>query len=275
MIAFLLVTLSAWSHLCALSPPPPPTPRPTTEIKQNAGDTDATVSNPTPVTAGVIDGRDHANHQSDTRDEESSANWTIAWLTGVLAFAALVQIGVTIVQAYFMRRGISVSLKAARAAQDSARIAKKAVDLAEHNTATTERAIILIESVVAGPQTGLAFPYLAANSVLIFTLKNYGATVAYSVNVTGKVSSADGSLEINGAQGVPLAPQGSNQWITKSLLTQIPPDEIKRINAAERPFTYHVDVTYDDAFGNSHEYEQEGQFIAVIRGFVTGSSTSN
>lgn len=84
------------------SQPPPPTPLPTAEIKQQTGETHTPVTKPTAETAGAIKNCYHANSQGDTSDKESSSNRAIAWLTGVLAFAALVQIAVTVVQARYM-----------------------------------------------------------------------------------------------------------------------------------------------------------------------------
>lgn len=276
--------------LIAQSPPPPPAPTKATQEKKGDSrveDRESTkTTSPTQTLATAVNQATATPTKKTTQNKGTPNSYisTINWRFVNAGLLTLVNVLLVVVgflqwrstrkQGGYMRDGLAETKRAADAASASADVAKQAVELAERNTAVTERAVVLIESVVGEPQEGGAWPYLRGSNVIIFTLKNYGATVAYDVKITGEVKCTGKSLGINGAQGVTMAPQGSNQWITASLLTKIPDREINVLNR-DGGLTYEIDVTYADAFGKTHQYRAMGQYIPLLRGFITGNSTSD
>lgn len=259
--------------LVAQSPPPPPTPTIQAQDQQSLTarkQSDSATAPPPTVSPAKEDAS--AKPQDDKVSSEPSRNG-INFLAIVVAIATVLQFVAAWFQARYMRDGLRLTKEAANAAKKGAEAAGNAVAQAEQATAITQRAVVLIESIEAKPQIGLAHPYFAPNTVIVFTLKNYGATVAHKLTVKGEVM--PGELTLAGAQEVTIAPQGLNQWITISLANRIPHDEIDKINIGNASLTYEVYVTYTDVFGKTHEYKTAGQYIAVLRGFITGSSTSD
>ena len=128
-----------------------------------------------------------AEYQS-AENHQCATNRRIDILAWVVAIAAVAQFIAAMIQARHMRRGLSVAIETAFATQQNTLIAKKAVEQAEHTTSMTERAVVLIESVVAQPQTGPVAPYFDLRSVLVFLLRNYGQTVANKVKLKGRLS---------------------------------------------------------------------------------------
>jgi hypothetical protein len=180
-------------------------------------------------------------------------------------------------QADYMRRGLPVSIKAARSARFSAIAAQNAVRLAERNTAITERALVLIEDVSAQPMINPEDEYLEEHSMIVFTLKNFGDTAAHSVKLKGDVAFPTVTMKIHERPESTIPPQGVGKWITSSLVTQIPKEEIHSLNRGSVKVRYAIEVTYTDVFDSSrtHTYKAEGQHIPLLRGFVVISSTSD
>ena len=168
-----------------------------------------------------------------------------------------------------MRRGLAVTDHAAKAAQQSADAATQAVALAKRTQPVTERAVVLIETVTAST------PELERPTVVIFTLKNYGRTAAYSAKLTGFLTFRAGSEPIRDMPETTIAPQGANVWITKSIGLRMTQEQIDNVNAGNTAFRYQIEVTYLDAFENSHRYRVEGQYEAALRQFIITSSTSD
>lgn len=213
----------------------------------------------------------HRNKDGD----KSSTDWWIVAFTGMLTVLGLLQYLAMRKQAHYMRDGLQETKRAADAAKDSAAAASKAIVQAEKTTHVTQRAVVLLEDVVAVPQGGENECYLQPNSLLVFTLKNYGATVAYKVKVEGKIRFGEKIIRLFGDPGATMAPQGSHKWITASLVPQLAVEEVEEASSGNNLLTYVVDVTYEDAFEKPHTYRATGSYIAPLRGFVTGGSTSD
>jgi hypothetical protein len=243
--------------LLAQSPPPPPGPTESAQEKQqrSGGKTNSGNTSQQSITRPERNDKYTKAQSSESRDK-SSTDWWIVVFTGTLTLVGILQYWAMRKQAGYMRDALMETKRSADASNES------------------ERAAVLIESIVGEPQSGGAQPYFSDRSVVVFTLKNFCATVAYNVKITGGVKFSTGSMDIKGAQGVTMAPQGSNKWITVSLSTKIPPDEINKINMGNQTLTYKINVTYDDAFSKTHEYKAAGQYIPLLRGFITGYSKS-
>ncbi|HMG04417.1 MAG TPA: hypothetical protein VK581_03090 [Chthoniobacterales bacterium] len=253
---------------------PNPSPH---KVQPNVSPTAVNQTTPEPT-------RKPANANRENSKSAAPFNWTrlntilLTLFNAILAIVAVYQYRLTRRQTDLTEKGMKLTQVAADASKQSADAAMRAVEQSDRSTSITQRALILIESVTSEPEFSAGERqgyYFHGYKILVFTLKNYGATVAYNVNVTGEVKFGEKSLGLNGAQGMTLAPKGLNKWITKSLGGNIPSDEIEQTTIGKRPCTYWVEVKYNDAFGNPHKYRSEGQFIAILRTFITGSSISD
>jgi hypothetical protein len=176
-------------------------------------------------------------------------------------------------QAHYMRRGLKATEKAADAAKDSAEATTKAVAQAEQTTALTERAVVVLENVRASTPE-----YIGAETVVIFTLRNFGETVAHSVKLKGDLKTSFGTGFLRDTPEVTLAPQGVNHWITSSLQTKIGETlayVISNMNKEEGTLRYKIEVTYSDIFGKSHSHKAEGHYVPLLKKFINTSSTSD
>jgi hypothetical protein len=280
--------------LSAQSPPPPPSPIKSGQEKQSIGGKENrqaknTVS-PTPTPTATAneaspkptEGNTASKSAPNSHIPSSEWNWSaintsaVTLFTFVLMLVGVLQWISMSKQADYMRRGLPVSIKAARSARFSAIAAQKAVEQAERTTPITQRAVILIESINAEPRASRDAWYLNGFTTLIFTFKNYGATVAYDVRVKGQITAFSVEFPLNGAQAITIAPQASNEWLTNSL-GKLTAEQFEKINSAANPnlMTYQVAVTYTDAFGKPHHYMQTGEYIAILSRFITNSSTSD
>lgn len=291
-----LVLASWWTSLLpGQSPPPPPTPTATSDQKQEIGrdknsppekedsptptlEASPTQSNPEP-TAQASETPSTKNSKESSFDYNALA---VTIFTAALAYLAWLQWRAMRKQGDYMRqqsdymkRNLPVSIKAARSARFSAIAAQNAVKIARKNTAIIERAVVLLESVVAEPHGASNEHYLLPNSILVITLKNYGATVAYKVIMEGKIVFEDKTMMLHGAPGATMAPQSSHKWITYSLVATIPHEDIERAVTGNNLLSYVIDVTYEDVFGKAHKYRDVGSYISTLRGFISGGSTSD
>jgi hypothetical protein len=150
------------------------------------------------------------------------------------------------------------------------------VQLAERNTKITERAVILIEHVIARPHAETASdPYFHAGSVLVFTLKNFGNTVAHAVGIKGSVHYLTGSRPFSAKADSTVAPQGRSEWVTDTLFVNNREAELRRANEGDNAVRYEVEAMYRDVFGQNHTYKAKGVYIPVLRGFTIETSTSD
>jgi hypothetical protein len=186
--------------------------------------------------------------------------------TGVLAAAAIVQVIVMIVQSRYMRNALEVTRLAADAAKQSADAASEAVA----NSRATERAIVLIDTVEATmitPAHGVD-----SASVIIFTLKNFGRTIANTVEFTGTLTGV-GQLPLEELPPTTIAPQGTNSWITKRLGEWVNEATIQLINAKGLLVEYKITVTYSDTF-DRYKYHCEGRYEPSLKRFlITANKT--
>lgn len=283
-----LALASLTASLIAESPPPPPTPTKTAQEnhdsrgdnKPNANQSDSPAQVITPSenqpTAQPTATDIHA--ECTPKSNESSANgWGILNAVLLTLFnGALAWIGWK--QYHGMREQIAIAQTSANAAKDSADAANKAIVHAEKTTHLTQRAVVLLEDVVAVPHGDENDYHLLPNSILVFTLRNYGATVAYNVKLVGSVEFADETekiMELNGDPSASMAPQSAHKWITYSLIAKLTPAEIAKAVMGNNILTYVIDVTYEDVFGKPHKYRDVGNYISPLRGFVSGGSTSD
>jgi len=219
--------------------PPPPTPTVQAQSEQNLSESKQ--GNGTTGPKSIVSATAHdisAEYQS-AENHQRATNRRIEILAWVVAIAAVAQFIAAMIQARHMRRGLSVAIETGYATQQNTLIAKKAVEQAEHTTLMTERAVVLIESVVAQPQTGPDADYFDLRSVLVFLLRNYGQTVANKVQLKGTYQWARGSENLRDMPETTMAPQGSNEWITSSFRQRMTADDIDRINKTENALSYH------------------------------------
>jgi hypothetical protein len=290
MVRRLLLTAALMglvASLVAQSPPPTTTPTKAAQEKQDVSDIEnrqtqtansttqtpaATVNQTTPKPA-----ENNAQTQRAPNRNVSSFNWSRIGAGLLLLFNALL-VGVGYLQwrsiqkqAGYMRDGLKVTERAAEAAQKSAEAAKEAVDHAKQTALVTERAVVVLENARASPTEFIGF-----ETVIIFTLRNFGETVAHAVKLKGDLTTLGGTGFLRDAPEVTLAPQGANQWITSSLGTRIGQDYvIKTMNTEEGNLRYEIEVTYSDVFGKSHWHKAEGHYVPLLKEFINTSSSSD
>ena len=271
----------------AQSPPPPPSPSESSKKDQYGSrdnQSNAKVPNSTAQTiptstnqAATQPAKTNVNAKGTPKRDKSPINWWVVLNAALLTVfnGALAWIGWK--QYHGMRQQIEIAKISADAAKQSADAAMDAIAHAKNSTAVTERAVILIDSVVAEPQIGPTAPYFSANSVLIFTLKNFGSTVAHEVRAKGNVYYPGGVRIFSDNASSTIAPQGSNEWITDPIF----PNSSKRdnqiliANKGEGIVRYDIEVTYEDAFKETHVYKAEGLYIIISKAFTIMGSTSD
>ncbi len=266
--------------LVAQSPPPPPSPAKATQEKQQLSNGQIDSGNPSQKPITRPEGSDkYAESYSNQSDDKSSTNWWIAIFTGILTIVGVLQYCAMRKQAGYMRRGLIETKRAVDAANKSADAAMETVKTSR----LTERAIVLIDSVIFN--TG----ELRYESIVLFTLKNFGRTIADSVELTGELVINAGALLDNArdetrqwtldqTSPATIAPQGTNTWITRSIgiwTGVIDEALIKTINHQLTKVQYNINVTYVDAFKESHRYRCEGRYEPALGKFIITSSTSD
>jgi hypothetical protein len=161
----------------AQSQPPPPSPTESAQEKQEAGNRKYSDTNPAQQsTVGPTEKNEYAKSQGGDRSNKSSTDWWIAAFTGALTFVGIIQLIAMFKQASYMRHGLAETKRAADAGKLSADAATKAAD----SILITDRAIVLIDTVSLNTETLNEF------STVLFTLKNFGQTIAYRVNFSGR-----------------------------------------------------------------------------------------
>jgi hypothetical protein len=193
----------------------------------------------------------------------------IATITLVVLLAQAIIYGLML---YQMKKANEVTKTAANAAKLSAEAATESNRNVRNITETTERAVVLVEKVIAtkpGPAFGLDH-----SSVVVFTLKNFGHTIAYSVKLSGLLLGPGRDL-IPEMPATTIAPQGKASWMTRSLGAWVPAENLKRINERSTWLEYKIDVTYKDAFEREHVYQCNGQYEPALNEFLIIGSTSD
>lgn len=274
------------SLLVGQSPPPPPTPTVSAQYQDNAGDikktesettntptqSATTVSNP----ASPKPAQKEVQSQGDKNNGGASFNWgrlnvfLLTLFNFVLALVGVFQLVAMNKQAGYMREALDVAKINADAAKVSADAATKAVQMSEQNCAELERAVVLLEKVEGLPQTGLAHPYFRANSTIVFTLKNYGRSLAKEIEVTGEVACEGITLDLSDQSppSTEIAPQGVSEFFTSSIgQSGIKDEAITRLNQNKTYLTYILKVTYKDAYG-ARRYRATGEYVPTLRKFI-------
>lgn len=265
----------------AQSPPPPPTPTIGTEQEQNLSsikkdkpeNAQSVASASSPILNQTQSPQTEKNKQADTNPNHanSSAKWwsifnvvALTVFNGLLVIVGFAQVKSMNKQATYMQVGLAETKRAADAAKESADVATKAVSLSR----VTERAIVLIDTVALNTDR------LQDSSIVLFTLKNFGRTIADSVQLTGKLEGiGQDPLEVTPPKTI--APQGTAEWMSRSVIYWISHDHIAKINQRAMPLGYKIDVTYVDAFQERHNYHCEGRYEPVLRRFTITNSTSD
>jgi hypothetical protein len=253
-LLFLAVVVGLAISLVAQSQPPPPTPTITAQIKQDVSRVENTQSqftnSPSQISPTAIDHpaanptqkSTNANRQASQR--ATPFNWSrlntalLTLFTGILAMVGFLQWRSMNKQAGYMRDGLTETGKAADAAKTSANAATKAAESA----LITEQAIVLVDSVTINTDE------LKYGSVVLFTLKNFGRTIAHSVEFTGRLHGL-GQWPLDKTPPATIAPQGTNTWVTEYIGKWLGNDDsIQTINLRLSTLQYEIDVTYMDAF---------------------------
>jgi hypothetical protein len=265
----------------AQSPPPAPSPTEASQEKQEVGrdkgSPTQTENRPRPSPKSAFNQKNPeppTQTSKTTRSEyrpKSSFGYNalaVTFFTGVLAFLAWLQLKAMRQQAGYMRDGLAETGKAAQAAQKSADTATSAGE----RILIMERAIVLIDNVKASTR-GPAFG-LEPHSVVIFTLKNFGRTTAHDVKLKGALTGV-GNDPLEEMPPTTIAPQGTNSWVSRSIVYWINEETIKKINARGVLLKYEIDVTYKDSFHKDHWYRCEGRYEPALKQFLITSSTSD
>lgn len=213
-------------------------------------------------------------NNQDRQHRDETANETIAKFTIVLAIVGLLQFVAMIAQAVYMHKGWKVTRDAADAARKSADSATQAVKYARETASKTERAVVVIESVVVGNRTS-EVSGLDGHNLIIFTLKNFGQTIANSVKLTGKMCGIC-QWPFPDIPTSNIAPQGKFAWATtKAVGVWLGDDHRHSVNERRAWLEYKITVTYVDVFENPHTYDCEGRYEPALKQFLITSSTSN
>ena len=167
-------------------------------------------------------------------------------------------------------------IKTANATKIAADAAKKAAD----SVVITERAIVLIQSVEVNMRAG---SNIELTAIVIFTLKNFGRTIARNVELTGKLFVTGlGELAVEKLPPTTIAPDGSNSWITPSINHLIGDDVTLALisqvglggTSLETKLEYAINVTYRDAF-REYRYNCVGRYEPNLKKFLITGSTSD
>jgi hypothetical protein len=255
--------------LAAQSPPPPPTPTEAAHEKQQASDrVNGNRDLLKQVTVLLKKQNESAERQRQKDHDKASSDWWLVGFTGALTFVGIVQLIAMFRQASYMRHGLAETKRAA----DAAKLSADAATSAGERILVTERAIVLIDNVKAltkGPAFGLE-----PHSVVIFTLKNFGRTIAHDVKLKGALTGV-GNDPLEEMPPTTIAPQGTNSWVSRSIVYWINEETIKKINARGALLKYEIDVTYKDSFHKDHGYRCEGRYEPALKQFLITSSTSD
>jgi hypothetical protein len=268
-LLFLAVVAGLAISLVAQSPPPPPTPSVHAQDHQKHATSEQTTSSDTQPPAISPKERDKQSEDKGAENGQRSTNRRIDFLAWVVAVAAVAQFIAMLSQSHYMRKGLRVTETAANAAKESADTAAKATALTEKITSITQRAIVLLEDVE------LSTDHVKKESIVIFRLKNFGRTVAYKVLLKGECGSGIHSTNIEPQAEATIAPQGTAEWVTKSLSYDIPLEELERIARRTLLLRFAVEATYSDVFGD-YRYNARGRYEpggGVKRFMIDGSSS--
>lgn len=270
------LALASWwtSLLLGQSPPPPPTPLIQTQDQQHLSTSkqdDSTATPPPAISAAKHDVS--AKKQHNERSDESS-NSGVNFLAWVVAVATVLQFVAAWLQARYMRRGLKATEIAAEAAKTSADASTQAVKNAKDSLLVTERAVVLVRDIDAyrWAQPGT----LDASTVITFTLKNFGRTMACNVAFKGKLEVTDGkSDELPQSASCTLAANGKNMWNSKPLGSWLDNTILHNINEGRAGFGYLVELIYWDVFGEQHSQEVVGDWDIRVRRFGFAADKSD
>jgi hypothetical protein len=271
----LTLALASWwtSLLLGQSPPPPPTPTIQAQDQQDlsASKQGNSATAPSPTVSAVQ--HDVSAKDKDKENGQRSTNSRIDVLAWVVALAAVAQFVAAMIQATLMKKGLKAAGDAAHAAKASAKAAQDGIENARASAARTDRAIVLIDNIAYGPKT-YEISGIELKTRVIFTLKNFGRTMANNVNLHGGLIPtfrAKDVLNVEKLLPTTIAPQGANSWTVPALQNLLKPEEADSINQSRGELAFHITATYEDAFGK-YKYQCTGRFDPVLKRFlITGS----
>jgi hypothetical protein len=253
LIATVPVVIALLLQIPRPSQPPPPTPPKATQDKQRHEDADKSYvdakkktprDTPATLPENISVGRssERKNRTEDTKNEPAP-DW-ITRFTAVIAVAAIIQLYIYWKQAYYMRRSLEETKKAADAATKGADVAEKALRL-------SHRAYLGVGE--------FAFEFSAAEQMprITYVVINSGRTRAKLLKSTSTYTI-----------GIPLPPDPlyanpiidcaemqvePGQWFRRGdILTACTPDQFEDIKSGALAFSYWGYIHYRDEFGQSH-----------------------
>jgi len=261
LITAILLFAALVSIGASQSPPPSPTPAKTSHEKQKASSskTDETKSaheSPSvpPVNIQVI--ADETDNPSKQESKKSPTDWWLTAFTGALVLVAVLQFLAMHRQAGYMRKGLRISISAARAAKQSAIAAKESADAALLNARalkSAERAHIDAELTQTAP----------GGSVYRFTVTNFGKSPAI-ITIWGLARyhfPADQNIlpdDLHESGNMVEERQAVNQMLPVGpVITVREIDIFRYLNEKQRSGTeqvfFNVYVEYQDIFKDTHE----------------------
>ncbi len=271
VVAVLICIVTA---LAAQSPPPLSPTEAAHKKQETSSGINANSDLLKQVTVLLKKQNEYTERQRQKDRDKSASDWWLVIFTGALTFTGVVQLVAMFRQAGYMRRGLSVSIKSARSTRFSAIAAENAVTHAKSATEKTERAFVLIESVVVGNRSS-EVSQLESHNLIMFTLKNFGTTIASSVKLSGKLC-GNCQWPFPDIPTASIAPQGVFSWVTtQSIGAFIPDDSLRRINSRHAWLEFKIKITYLDAFERGHTYLCEGRYEPALKQFLTISSSSD
>ncbi len=196
-----LVTLALLLLFSLLSQSQPPSPTPGKAVKEQQSqrkqkENEATGANDTPQPSLGIGGQviTQANpNGTNQRNEKSATDWWLTRFTGALVLVAILQFWAMHKQAKFMRKGLRISIRAARSTKQAALAAKSSADAVQN----IEHAWVFMEAVKFPERQTLAWRTEVTDRDMeellqaVGVVKNYGRTPARVVYHRGEVQLGD------------------------------------------------------------------------------------
>lgn len=265
MRPLLAVVLLAMGAFCQ-SQPPSPTPTKARQVKQHktekkeekAATNDA--SNDKLVTAinqlvAVIAAKNQQTPAAPNKDKPSPDWWFRLNACLVTLFTAALVV-VAYYQAKFMRRGLLISIRSARAATRSANIAKRTAIVAEESLRLSEKAEVLLDR--ADIRLSMAQKF-DSHAWLELTLKNCGHTRAE--NVVGDFKFIVDKASYCAFTTAPTTlGAGQIQTIPFGRFLNIPKPILDDVLRGQKKLRFYGIYNYDDMFGGSRTGQCVGTF---------------
>lgn len=259
----LIVALFAVAILVQSQPPSPAPPK-ATEKQQEKRNGEATTGerpqSSQPATPAFIQNKSD-DHKTQS-EQKSTPDWWIISLTAGLVLLAAAQFWAMHRQAYYMRRGLLLSVRQTRNASMSARASQKSAELPEMTLKLTQRADVLVSNV------GFNTQYISASSSVLITLENFGPTRADELWIKGFMTTPEhpeptpvvlGPLTLGAHDTMIYAFAPFSEWCSR--------DTFERIRTGQITLTFELEISYLDIFKQTRTDRHKGSFNARLRVF--------